>query len=120
MSASTPLLTPYKYLLWIWYIFEDQILESTHNLLHTNCPEVELLQLSANISQPASAYPSIRTLSRTFHQWNYCKRHIPKIDSISRQAIQERLWTLFYHLGLSDNEIMLFLQSEGYLISERS
>ena len=120
MSASTPLLAPYKYLLWVWYIFEDKTLESTHDLLHTHCPEVELLQFRANNSQPANAYPSIQTLSLTFHQWNYHKWHLPSMDSLSRQAIQERLWTLFYHLGLSDEEIMLFLQAEGYLISQRS
>jgi len=54
MSSIISLLEPYKYVLWIWYIFEDQTLEATHNLLHTHYPEVELLQQN---SQHASVYP---------------------------------------------------------------
>ena len=39
---------------------------------------------------------------------------------VLQQAIQERLWTLFYDLALLDTEIMLFLNTEGFHISLRS
>lgn len=117
MSSIISLLEPYKYVLWISYIFEDQTLEATHNLLHTHYPEVELLQQNL---QHASAYPSERTLCRIFHEWNYSKRELVMRSPVLQQAIQERLWTLFYDLALLDTEIMLFLNTEGFHISLRS
>ena len=117
MSSVVSLLEPYKYVLWLWYIFEDQTLEETHNLLHIYYPEVELLPQNGPL---ASGYPSARTLSRTFHEWSYSKRELAVRSPKLQQELQERLWTLFYNLALSDEEIMLFLDAEGFGISLRS
>ena len=120
MSSAATLLVPYKYILWVWYIFEDQTLEVTHELLHQHYPEVELLQHCPANSPLASAYPSVRTLSRIFNYWNYGKRELVILTPAVRQAIQERLGALFYQLALSDEEIMLFLNAEGFNITLRS
>ena len=62
------------------------------------------------------ALPSLRFLERSLHLWSFRKNE--RIGLEDSQLVQ-RLWVLFYDMGLNDKEIIRFLVMEGYTISLR-
>jgi len=61
---------------------------------------------------------SIRSLERSLQAWNFFKRHQTCQNLNDGQLIQ-RLWVLFYDMGLTDRKMLGFLVQEGYTISLR-
>ena len=62
-------------------------------------------------------YPSARTLSRNLHELSYSKRELAMRSLKLQHELQERLWTMFYNLSHSGEEIMPFLDGEMLSIS---
>lgn len=60
--------------------------------------------------------PSLRLLERSLHLWNFRKNERIGLDD---SQLVQRLWVLFYDMGLNDKEIIRFLVIEGYTISFR-
>ena len=72
-------------------------------------------QHALNIDLPADlpVIPSFRSLERRLNSWKFQNNH--PLDMNDPQLMQ-RLWVLFYEMGLNDKEMIAFLILEGYTI----
>ena len=107
----------FKELLWDWYIYEDRTASETYHcfqqyLTASSTYDLEL-SLDNDIQHAVILAPSLRTLQRQFHDWNFSKHCRYKFDPV----LGTRLWVLFYDMGLNDSEILRFLHKEGHQIS---
>ena len=59
---------------------------------------------------------SIRSLERRVHLWNFQKNGH---HSLHNSQLVQRLWVLFYDMGLNDKEILRFLAKDGHEIGSR-
>lgn len=109
MSFGRPpvmfVLEPYKLIIWSWYILDNRTLLETHNLLHNNYHQIT----TSNCNKPLS----LRTLESQLCQWGFKKYNQPHNNG----QLCQRIYVLFYDLGLNDHEILLFLQCEKYNIT---
>jgi len=130
----------FKELICYWYIFENCTLEETHDLLsikvnqeifqhnmeegithstlsyYRQYHEIKLHTLGLDSRTNQAVLPSRRTLERKLHSWKFQKNERLGIDD---SQLVQRLWVLFYDMGLNDKEIIGFLGREGYTLSLR-
>jgi hypothetical protein len=73
------------------------------------------------ISQPPEgpSYPSLRTLKRTFAVWKFQKNNIIHSSLCRSATLPATLWTYYYQWGLSDEDMLRFLEREGYSMTLR-
>lgn len=107
-------LSRYQYVIWLWYILENHTIENVRIMLQTEYPEILLLAKSN--SKNSQDFPSKSTLERALKSWGFRKNksQMLNLDPMRVAELQTRLWTFFYEFGLSDINIQLFLQQEGY------
>lgn len=98
----------FRYLLWYWYIHENQTLSNTRVLFRQQHPNLEIYQQIPD-------FPSEKTLQRAFIRWEYSKN----AKSYNSDHLNRELWVYFYYWGLNDREILTFLNSRGYSLNAR-
>jgi hypothetical protein len=101
-------LEPYQPVLWYWYIHENHTLSSIHSLFRNEFPNLEIYRHREN-------FPSSSTLKRAFRLWEF-KKYSKCYNSAT---LDRELWVYFYHWGLTDTEILRFLEQQGYTCSMR-
>ena len=106
--GPTAVIDAFQHILWYWYIHEDQTLSNTRVLFRQQFPNLEIYQQRPD-------FPSERTLQRTFMRWEYSKNLKP----YNSEELNRELWVYFYHWGLNDAEILIFLNGRGYPLNAR-
>ena len=105
-------LEPYTSVLWTWSILEDDSVKDIHQLFHkyfvqgimdTNCDTV--------------SYPSVRTLERHLNTRFFKNRNL--LGEFDLYTLQQELSIFFWQWGLTDTEIMRFLEKRGYRLTMR-
>lgn len=110
-------LEPYKHVIWSWYIIQNQTVSATRMLLQNTYPELLACSSTSQNGLISSYFPSMRTLEYALHAWRYSKRQFTNETFGTEEALQQRLWVLFYQYGLNDQEILKFLERDQYYIS---
>lgn len=110
-NQRVSVLTPYKDVLWYWYIMEDYTVKQIRLLFGEHFPYCTQTGVS----------PTARTFERAFTTWNFRKKTPEWVMEMrtKRSDILSLLWVFFYEWGLSDVEIQLFMRLDGYDFSIR-
>ena len=112
----------FKSLLWFWYIYQNKTASETHQELHAYIVQSHQNSCEAigeNCPHDILSYlPSLRTTQRLFKEWNFRKGSALAHLGQDQQLCQ-RIWLLFYDMGLNDQEILRFLNKENYEINMR-
>ena len=98
----------FQHTLWYWYIHENHTVTEVQELFRHGFPNLEIYQQEPD-------FPSESTLRHIFQQWNY-RKYQQRYDS---QQLNRELWVYFYHWGLNDREILIFLNSRNYPLNAR-
>ena len=106
--GPTGVIDTFQHALWYWYIHENHTFTETRVLFRQEFPHLDIYQ-----RQPD--FPSESTLRRAFLRWDY-RKYLRHYDS---QHLNRELWVYFYHWGLNDVEILMFLNSRNYPINAR-
>lgn len=107
MSSSQyiSILEPYQVIIWSWYILENHTLADTYLLLQQHYFDI--------LTSTQGTFPSMRSLQYQLQRWGFRKNTLP----LKNIQLCQRIYVLFYDLGLTDHEILLFLQRERYDLS---
>ena len=112
----------FKSLLWFWYIYQNKTASETHQELQAYIVQSHQNScggVGEHCQHDILSYaPSLRMIQRLFHEWNFRKGSALAYLSQDQQLCQ-RIWLLFYDMGLNDQEILRFLNKESYGINMR-
>jgi hypothetical protein len=89
--------------------FRDQLVDLFHSGASYDSLRIWLQEHEISVTS--------RTIQRRFAQWGVRKRNPPVEVS---DDIQQRVWDLFFQLGLNDDEILQVLHNEGFMITKKS
>jgi hypothetical protein len=106
--GPTAVIDTFQHTLWYWYIHENHTVTEVQELFRHGFPNLEIYQQEPD-------FPSESTLRRAFQRWNY-RKYQQRYDS---QQLNRELWVYFYHWGLNDREILIFLNSRNYPLNAR-